>query len=209
MGRKRVLLCYQIDKPYIAIEELQPQEGEKAKRLLLFICLKPGENVQVKVGLSTVSIEGAQEALKKENPDWNFEKVKAQSAEAWNNLLSRIDVSGTEEQKVNFYTSIYHLCIQPNNITDVDGRYRGPNDSILHSPIGEYYSTLSLWDTYRAAHPLYTLLVPEKVNGFVNSMLSHCDTQGYLPIWALWGKENHCMIGNHAPRYCRCISERI
>lgn len=80
----------------------------------------------------------------------------------------------------------------------MDGRYRGPNDSILYSPIGEYYSTLSLWDTYRAAHPLYTLLVPEKVNGFVNSMLSHCDTQGYLPIWALWGKENHCMIGNHA-----------
>ena len=186
------------DKPYIAIEELQPQEGEKAKRLLLSFDLKPGENIQVKVGLSTVSIEGAQEALEKENPDWNFEKVKAQSAQAWNNLLSRIDVSGTEEQKVNFYTSIYHLCIQPNNITDVDGRYRGPNDSILYSPIGEYYSTLSLWDTYRAAHPLYTLLVPEKVNGFVNSMLSHCDTQGYLPIWALWGKENHCMIGNHA-----------
>ena len=186
------------DKPYMAVEELQPQEGEKAKRLLLSFDLKQGESVQVKVGLSTVSIEGAQEALEKENPDWNFEKVKTQAAEAWNNLLSRIDVSGTEEQKVNFYTSIYHLCIQPNNITDVDGRYKGPNDSILHSPIGEYYSTLSLWDTYRAAHPLYTLLVPEKVNGFVNSMLSHCDIQGYLPIWALWGKENHCMIGNHA-----------
>lgn len=87
------------DKPYIDIEELQPQEGEKAKRLLLSFDLKPGENIQVKVGLSTVSIEGAQEALEKENPDWNFEKVKAQSAQAWNNLLSRIDVSGTEEQK--------------------------------------------------------------------------------------------------------------
>lgn len=186
------------DKPYMAVKELQPQKGEKAKRLLLSFDLKQGESVQVKVGLSTVSIEGAQEALEKENPDWNFEKVKTQATEAWNNLLSRIDVSGTEEQKVNFYTSIYHLCIQPNNITDVDGRYRGANDSILHSPIGEYYSTLSLWDTYRAAHPLYTFLVPEKVNGFVNSMLSHCDIQGYLPIWALWGKENHCMIGNHA-----------
>ena len=183
------------DKPYIAIEELQPQEGEKAKRLLLSFDLKPGENVQVKVGLSTVSIEGAQEALEKENPDWNFEKVKAQSAEAWNNLLSRIDVSGTEEQKVNFYTSIYHLCIQPNNITDVDGRYRGPNDSILYSPIGEYYSTLSLWDTYRAAHPLYTLVQPERVPDFINSMLAIYEQQGRLPVWHLFGSDTNEMIG--------------
>ena len=183
------------DKPYIDIEELQPQEGEKAKRLLLSFDLKPGENVQVKVGLSTVSIEGAQKALEKENPDWNFEKVKAQSAEAWNNLLSRIDVSGTEEQKVNFYTSIYHLCIQPNNITDVDGRYRGPNDSILYSPIGEYYSTLSLWDTYRAAHPLYTLVQPERVPDFINSMLAIYEQQGRLPVWHLYGSDTNEMIG--------------
>ena len=93
---------------------------------------------------------------------------------------------------------MYHLMMQPNNIADIDGRYRGIDDNIHMSPTGEYYSTFSLWDTYRAAHPLYTILNPDKVDAMIQTMLDHQKIQGFLPIWALWGKENFCMIGNHA-----------
>ena len=188
----------EFDTPFVSVEELEARDGEKAKRLLFSFDLLKGKSIQIKIGMSTVSIDGARNALKEENPNWNFDEIKNCAIESWNNLLSRINVQGTEEQKVNFYTSFYHLCIQPNNITDIDGHYRGANDSIFQSATEEYYSTLSLWDTYRAAHPLYTLIVPERVDGFINSMLSHYEVQGYLPIWSLWGKENHCMIGNHA-----------
>ena len=134
----------------------------------------------------------------KENPGWNFEGIRTKAHNQWNQLFSRVKVTGSDAQKTNFYTSLYHLFIQPNNIADIDGRYRGANDSIYTSKTGSYYSTLSLWDTYRAAHPLYTILCPEKVDGMIQSMLDHYKIQGYLPIWALWGKESHCMIGNHA-----------
>ena len=116
----------------------------------------------------------------------------------WNNLFDRVKVTGSDEQKKNFYTSLYHLFIQPNDMADTDGRYRGADDKVYTSKTGSYYSTLSLWDTYRATHPLYTILSPERVDGMIQSMLEHYRTMGYLPIWALWGKEAHCMIGNHA-----------
>jgi predicted alpha-1,2-mannosidase len=90
------------------------------------------------------------------------------------------------------------LFIQPSNIADADGKYRGADDVVRTAKNATYYSTLSLWDTYRAAHPLYTLLVPERVNDFINSMLAHSKAAGFLPIWSAWGKDNYCMIGNHA-----------
>lgn len=186
------------DKPYTVKNTLASREGEKAKRLILDFDLKPGESVQVKVAMSTVNIDGAETALLAENPDWDFNAIKNATQNEWRELLSQVEVTGTEEQKINFYTSLYHLYIQPNNIADVDGKYRGINDSVFTSKTGDYYSTFSLWDTYRAAHPLYTILVPKKVPGMINSMLAHQQVQGYLPIWTLWGKETHCMIANHA-----------
>ena len=111
--------------------------------------------------------------------------------------MSRIDVKGTDEEKTNFYTSFYHALIQPNEISDVDGQYRNAADSIVTARGGKFYSTFSLWDTYRAAHPFYTIMVPERVDGFVNSLIEQSDVQGFLPIWGLWGKENFCMIANH------------
>ena len=186
------------DKPYKVKEMLPAWEGETAKRFVLSFDLKRGETLQVKIALSTVSVDGAKASLQKENPDWDFDKTKGETYQKWNTLLQRVRVEGTDKQKTNFYTSLYHLCVQPNNIADTDGRYRGANDSVSISPSGEYYSTLSLWDTYRAAHPLYTILTPERVNGMVNCMLAHHKAYGYLPIWTLWGKENYCMIGNHA-----------
>lgn len=186
------------DRPYTVKKELPQEEGEKAKRFILEFDLKEGESVQVKVALSTVGIEGAKMALDKENPGWNFESIKAETNGKWNDMLSLAEVEGTEEEKMNFYTSMYHLFIQPTNIADIDGKYRGANDSIFVSSTGYYYSTFSLWDTYRAAHPLYTLLVPERAGDMVESMIAHKEAKGFLPIWTLWGKENYCMIGNHA-----------
>mgnify|MGYP001666026251 CR=1 FL=1 len=186
------------DRPYTVKKELPQEEGEKAKRFILEFDLKEGESVQVKVALSTVGIEGAKMALDKENPGWNFESIKAETNGKWNDMLSLVEVEGTEEEKMNFYTSMYHLFIQPTNIADIDGKYRGANDSIFVSSTGYYYSTFSLWDTYRAAHPLYTLLVPERAGDMVESMIAHKEAKGFLPIWTLWGKENYCMIGNHA-----------
>jgi len=196
--QRRFFYVIKFDKPYSVKKEIPAQKGEKAKRLILEFDIQPGESVQAKVAISTVSIDGAIASLNKENPKWDFDKVKLATQKKWNNLLSRVEISGTEDEKTSFYTSLYHLFLQPNNIADVDGKYRGANDSIFTSPNGAYYSTLSLWDTYRAAHPLYTILVPEMVNGMINSMLYHQKVQGFLPIWTLWGKENYCMIGNHA-----------
>jgi len=152
----------------------------------------------VKVAFSTVSVAGAKANMEAEFPHWNFDKVCGEAGDRWEEYLGRVRVEGTDEQKANFYTSMYHLLIQPNNIADVDGNYRGPDDEVHNSVGGKYYSTFSLWDTFRAAHPFYSLMYPELASDMVSSMLAHAEVQDFLPIWALWGKENYCMIGNHA-----------
>ena len=196
--RRHFFYVVKFDKPYTVKEVLPAREGEKAKRMILEFDLEPGESVQIKVALSTVGIEGAQSALLTESPDWDFEAVKKESQDLWRELLSKVSVSGTKEQKTNFYTSLYHLYIQPNDIADIDGKYRGVNDSVFVSKSGTYYSTFSLWDTYRAAHPLYTILIPKRVPGMINSLLDYQKVQGHLPVWTLWDKETYCMIANHA-----------
>ena len=152
----------------------------------------------VKVGISSVSREGAKENLDTEIKDFNFDKISFLANKAWNKELSCIDVEGTERQKTIFYTGLYHLFIQPNNIADVSGNYLGTDNSIKNAPDKKHYSTFSLWDTYRAAHPLYAILKQDRVTGFINSMLRQYETYGYLPIWQLWGTDTYCMIGNHA-----------
>jgi len=151
----------------------------------------------IKVGISTVSVDGAKANLAAEIPAWDFEGVYKSNKAAWNKLFKNVSVKGNADQKANFYTSLYHLYIQPNNIADVDGQYRGADNNVYTSATGKYYSTLSLWDTFRASHPFYTLFNTQREIEMVNSMLEHCDAQGFLPIWQLWGKENYCMIGNH------------
>jgi len=116
----------------------------------------------------------------------------------WNKYLSRIQIGGTDAQKTNFYTALYHLFIQPNNIADVDGRYVGPNRQISQSSGGKFYSTWSQWDIFRAAFPLYTIVSPELIPEFINSMLDYSEQQGHLPVWALWGQETYTMIGSHS-----------
>lgn len=196
---RRLFFVIKFDKPFISEERKLVKESHRAPSCVYRFETngKKQSQLLVKVGISTVSIEGAEENLRSELDHWNFDQVKLEAGKKWENYLSRVQIKGTTDQKVSFYTSMYHLMIQPNNIADVDGQYRNSEDSVSISPFGKYYSTFSLWDTYRAAHPLYTILTPELVSDMVNTMLLHANAHGFLPIWALWGKENHCMIGNH------------
>ncbi len=164
----------------------------------------------VKVGLSSVSYEGARDNLKAEIPGFNFDKIKQKASSEWNRELSVFDVSGTEKQKTIFYTALYHTFIHPNNIADVNGNYINNNDELKHASDGFQYSTFSLWDTFRAAHPLFTLTQTKRTAGFINSMLRQYRDYGFLPIWELWGKETYCMIGNHAiPVIVDAFNKRI
>lgn len=158
----------------------------------------PDQPVIVRVGLSSVSYEGARENLKAEIKDFDFDKTYATTKQAWNKELSVIDMEGTPSQKTIFYTSLYHMFIQPNNIADVNGDYLNSTSELRNAADKKHYSTFSLWDTYRAAHPLYTIIQQKRTAGFINSMLRQYQDYGYLPIWQLWGKETYCMIGNHA-----------
>ena len=144
-----------------------------------------GEPLVVKVALSALGgVSDAVRNLAAEIPGWDLDRVAAAADAKWSKMLSCVAVEGSDDQKRNFYTSLYHLFIQPNNIADAG-----------HKP---FYSTLSTWDTFRAAHPLYTILVPEKAAEFVDSMLEQGRRTGYLPIWTLWGRDNQCMIGTHS-----------
>ena len=187
----------QFSRPVIDHFELPMAETEKGKRLVASFNIQPGEEVLMKVALSTTGVEGAKANMAAEVPGWDFEGIRTAAKADWNSYLSRIEVEGTDEEKTNFYTSFYHALIQPNEISDVDGRYRNAADSVVKATGGKFYSTFSLWDTYRAAHPFYTLMVPERVDGFINSLVDQAEVQGYLPIWGLWGKENFCMVANH------------
>ncbi|MBP5798000.1 MAG: GH92 family glycosyl hydrolase [Bacteroidales bacterium] len=158
-----------------------------------------GQQLMVKVAISPVDIEGARKNMKAEASRWDFDAYVQAAHDAWQKELSRIDIEGTDEQKTIFYTGLYHVLMQPNTMSDVDGRYMDTNFEIKQMPKGQvYHSTFSLWDTFRAAHPLYTLIAPDIAAQFVRDMVLHHQTYGYLPIWDLWGQDNYCMIGNHA-----------
>ncbi|PWB07381.1 glycoside hydrolase family 92 protein [Paramuribaculum intestinale] len=188
----------QFDHPVSDITTLAPAtDTERGQRIVAGFDLRPGEQLMMKVALSTTSVDGARRNLQAELPGWDFDAVSDKARADWNSYLGRIDVDGTDTQKTNFYTAFYHSLLQPNMIADVDGSYRNAADSVVKATGGEFYSTFSLWDTYRAAHPFYTLMVPERVDGFVNSLVEQAETQGFLPIWGLWGKETYTMVANH------------
>ena len=170
------------------------------KALKAMIKAHPGEiPLIIKVSLSTTSIENARLNMEAEAPSWDFDQYVREANEQWENMLSRIEVEGGEQDMQKFYTALYHAFIQPNTMSDVNGDYTATDYTTRRMPKGQtYYTTFSLWDTFRAAHPLYTLIAPEQNMQFVGSMLTHYDTYGYLPIWDLWGQDNYCMIGNHA-----------
>jgi predicted alpha-1,2-mannosidase len=158
-----------------------------------------GGELLVKVAISGVSIEGARKNLDAELPHWDFDVVRRAADAAWEKELSKIRVSGgTREQRVTFYTALYHAMLAPNVFMDVDGRYRG-RDFKIHTAEGfTYYSVFSLWDTFRALHPLLTLIDRDRTRDFIRTLLRQYQEGGRLPVWELAANETDTMIGYHA-----------
>lgn len=161
---------------------------------------RAAEVIQVKVGVSAVSAANALQNLDSEIPDWNFERVREATCAKWDRELSRIQIEGTPEQKETFYTALYHAFLAPNLYQDVNGEYRGFDQNIYRAKGFTKYSVFSLWDTYRATHPLFTLVQAPRNVDMINSMLSHYDqsVDHLLPVWELQANETWCMIGYHA-----------
>ena len=160
-----------------------------------------GADVVVKVALSTVSVDGAKRNLAQEASDWNFDKFRIQASKEWDNSLNKIAIEGGSKiERETFYTALYHTLEAPTVISDVDGQYRGSDQQIYTSAGREVYSTFSLWDTFRAEHPLLTILFPDKVSDMVNSFILQADhhPNKTLPIWPLYANETYCMIGYHS-----------
>lgn len=191
---KNVYFVARFNKPFTGYHFI---DGENKRRLVVDFNTKAGEQVEARVAISAVSTAGAANNLS-ETKNKSFDAVKADAERIWNTCLGKLKAEGTAQQKTTFYTSLYHTLIQPNNIADLDGKYRGADGLVHQSADKVFYSTFSLWDTYRAAHPLYTILFPNRVGQMVESMLQHYKTTKLLPIWTLWGKESFAMIGNHS-----------
>ena len=178
--------------------EVDSARGKDIKAFVRFN-LPAGKVVKVKVGISGVSADGAKNNLSAEIPHWNFEQVKNEAKESWNKELSKIDVKGgTKDQQTIFYTALYHTFLVPNIYTDVDGQYRG-SDLKIHNAEGfTNYTVFSLWDTYRAYHPLMTILNQKRTTDWINTFLHQYKNGGMLPVWELSGNETFCMIGYHS-----------
>ncbi len=195
---KKYFFAIHFDTSFSVIQELPKGKKQNAPIFKINFDLADNKILLTKIALSTVSIEGAKLNLATEISHWNFEKVTQNAKKVWNDYLNRIDIEAPQKQKEIFYTSLYHLLLQPSNIADVDGNYRGADDTIAKAPNNEYYSTLSIWDVYRGAFPLLQIVAPEKIDGIINTLILHHKAAGFLPIWTAWGQDNFCMIGNHA-----------
>lgn len=155
--------------------------------------------ILAKVSTSSANTEGALANLEKELSHWSFDKVKKDAKQKWKRELQKIKVEGLHEDDLtNFYTALYHAYTAPYIYSDVNGNYKGPGGEIHSVNKHTQYTVFSLWDTYRATHPLFTITQKKKVADMVNSMLKHYDAYGLLPVWELMGNETNCMIGNHA-----------
>ena len=159
-----------------------------------------GEVIKIKFAVSAVSTKNAIENLRAEIPGWDFEKIKDEAKEKWNKELSKITIKADDSTKINFYTSMYHCFLSPIVYSDVNGEYRGLDQNIYKASDFTDYTIFSLWDTYRALHPLFTIIQQKRTNDIVNSMLAHYEQSVHkiLPIWSHYSNENWCMIGYHA-----------
>ncbi|MCB0278288.1 MAG: GH92 family glycosyl hydrolase [Calditrichaeota bacterium] len=159
------------------------------------------EQIKVKFALSSVSTAGALKNLEAEIPGWDFDQVKKASQQKWNDELGKVVVESiTPEDKITFYSALYHSMLSPILYEDVDGSYRGLDQNIHQSDGFTNYTIFSLWDTYRALHPLFNLLQPQRNNDMVKSMLAHHDQSVHkmLPVWSHYANENWCMVGYHS-----------
>ena len=155
--------------------------------------------VMAKVGISSVSVENAVQNLDSSLPGWDFEAVKQAASDAWEKALAKIRIKSDDPSvKKIFYTSLYHTMVAPALFSDVNGQFKGLNDTAQEAAGYDRYTVFSLWDTYRALHPLFTITQQPRVNDMVKSMLDHYKQCGILPVWELEGNETFCMVGNHS-----------
>jgi len=172
--------------------------GTSVKAVLPYKTRK-GEQIKVKVALSAISTDGARKNLDEELSGWDFDRTVKHAEEAWNAELSKIKIyGGSKDQQTIFYTALYHSLLTPNLYSDVDGQYRGMDQQVDPGDGSDYYSVFSLWDTYRAVHPLFNLIEPAKNQDFIKTMIRQYEKTGLLPVWELAACENNCMIGYHA-----------
>jgi predicted alpha-1,2-mannosidase len=182
-------------------EENFPEMAGKDIRAWFEFDTEDQEEIGIKMALSSVSTAGALKNLQREIAHWDFDKVKIESREKWNKELAKIEIETlTKEEMITFYTALYHTNLSPIIYEDVDGHYRGLDQNIHLSEGFINYSIFSLWDTYRALHPLFNITQPARNNDMIQSMLVHYDqsVHGMLPIWSHYANENWCMIGYHA-----------
>lgn len=189
----------QFSKPFKNMTFLNDNnEGKNVKAAFEFDTSE-GNILEVKIGISAVDEDGARKNLRKEIENKTFEDIKTEAQNTWETQLEKIVLeSDNPDYKTIFYSALYHTMIAPNLYQDVDGRYRGMDLKIHQNKDFDYYTVFSLWDTYRAAHPLYTIIEQERTNAFINTFLTKYDEGGIMPIWDLSGCYTGCMIGYHA-----------
>ena len=196
---QQLFYAIHFSKPFLKVTYLKENSEGKSVKAAFEFDINSGNTIDVKIGISAVDVEGAKMNLKKEIGHKTFEEVKNEAQQIWENQLNKIVIEDeNDNQKINFYTSLYHTMIAPNLYQDVDGRYRGIDLEIHKKTDFEYYTVFSLWDTYRAAHPLYTIIEQKRTNDFINTFLAKYDEGGIMPIWDLSANYTGCMIGYHA-----------
>lgn len=179
------------------------QNGQKIISDSCYVWIDFGDKtdkILSKISISSANFEGAEANLQKELPHWSFDKVKRDAKQAWKRELSKIKAESPDESQLSiFYTALYHAYLAPNLFSDANGNFKGP-DHEIHSvdKRQKQYTVFSFWDTFRAAHPLFTITQKKKVGDMVHSMLKHYDSYGLLPVWELAGNETNCMIGYHS-----------
>ncbi len=206
-GTKTVYFVAEFSKPFktynLAVNDsiqnnLKSAKGKNVKAVFTFQT-EENKAVLLKVAISMVSIEGARKNLKAELPGWNFELTKKNAKETWNKELNKIDIEGgTKEQQTVFYTALYHATIHPNIYMDVDKQYRSTNGKIYKAKNFDNYSNFSLWDTFRALHPLQTIINPKKTNQFIRTFIERYEHALNMPIMEFSGNECYSMIGYHS-----------
>ena len=202
---QRVFFCTRFSRPFdkmsldtAAIMSEGKRTGTSVIARLDFKT-EEGEQLVVSTALSGVSMEGAMRNLQAEMPDNDFDKCLASARKDWDEQLGKIEIEcGNRDEKVKFYTALYHAMLAPTLYSDVDGAYYGPDKQVHRAEGWTNYSTFSLWDTFRAAHPLFTYVAPERVNDMVKSFIAFYEQNGRLPVWNMWGSETDMMIGYHA-----------
>ncbi len=219
MGRE-IYFSMKFSKPFTSIDvysdgKLLPATEKEAKgtalRAVLHFPTHENEVVYVKTGISGVSTEGATANIHAEVPVWDFDAVRRASAAAWRKELGRIHVSSDNQKYMEiFYTGLYHMMLAPTLFDDADGKCRGMDGKVHTLPAGAHnYSTFSLWDTYRALHPVYTLILGDRVPDFVNCLIRMAqESPAGVPVWPLQGRETGCMVGDHsAPVVAEAIAK--